>query len=299
MNIESMRLFITIAETRSITKAAELTHISQSALSQQIKAMENTVDSQLMERSNRGITLTEAGELFYRSSLDMVALYDSMLERMERLKGRDEELVILATPVIHSYALPCTLFHIKERFPSITLSMSGYSSDIIEEKIAAGQGDIGFITGRPVHRNLEAKKIYSDKVYLTVGYKTAVPDRLSMEELGSYPLVLAPPSTKSRQLLDAYLGSRNIRPGALKISYLLDSNESLKQSAINGHGMTFLPYMTIKKELYEKELRIVELEGFNLSFDYYMVRNKNFSQPSRTVQALISYLEKVFIDTIC
>ena len=121
MNIESLRMFIKIADNGSITKTAEQTFISQSALSQQIKTMEQLFNTSLIERSNKGVTLTCSGKTVYEYALHLTSTYDSMIRELQENEESNRVLHILSTPIIASYALPCTLYYIKKNFPTYLL----------------------------------------------------------------------------------------------------------------------------------------------------------------------------------
>jgi DNA-binding transcriptional LysR family regulator len=88
--------------------------------------------------------------------------------------------------------------------------------------------------------------------------------------------------------------------GELKLNILfnLDSLEAVKLAAIRGHGLAFLPYMSIKKELYSKQLKIIPIDQFQVNNDVYMVKKHNQRCDNDTKQ-LIRYIEKTLIDTLC
>lgn len=299
MNIDNLRMFIQIVSLGSISKAAGQMHISQSALSQQVKALENLLNCSLLERSNKGVRPTPAGEIVYKYALQITSTYDKMLKDINLLDGETRTLNILATSVVCSYALPCTLYHIKKNYPTFVLEMTALPSYLVEEQLLAGRGDIGFTVGPPQLSGLEGKKVISDRIHLVAAKDGPIPNHITTDELMSFPLLMLPKNHRSRTLLEDYLTQMGIDVSNLKILYNLDSIESLKLSAINGYGLAFLPYMTIKKELYNKQLRIIHLEKFELEHEFYAIRPKQTSKVSSELSELISYIEKILTDTIC
>jgi molybdate transport repressor ModE-like protein len=245
MNIDNLRMFIQIVSLGSISKAAGQMHISQSALSQQVKALENLLNCSLLERSNKGVRTTSAGEIVYKYALQITSTYDQMLKDINLLAGETRTLNILAAPVICSYALPCTLYHIKKNYPTFVLEMTALPSHQVEEQLVAGRGDIGFTVGPPQLSGLEGKKVISDRIHLVAGKNETIPSHITADRLASYPLLMLPKNYRSRTLLEDYLTQTGIDVANLKILYHLDSIESLKLSAINGYGLAFLPYMAI------------------------------------------------------
>ena len=149
MNIETLQLIAQIIEEKSISKVAENEHISQSALSQHIKNVESKFNTKLFERTNRGIIPTVSGEIFYRHAKNIVDCYDSLINELSTNKNDITNIKIFANPLFSSYALPCTLFDLQMHFPDIHIDMIVLPSLIVEQKIISGEGDIGFINGKP------------------------------------------------------------------------------------------------------------------------------------------------------
>jgi len=299
MNIESLRMFIKIADNGSITKTAEQTFISQSALSQHNKTMEQLFNTSLIERSNKGVTLTCSGKTVYEYALHLTSTYDSMIRELQENEESNRVLHILSTPIIASYALPCTLYYIKKNFPTYSLEISSMASHRIEQQVNCDQGDIGFITGPPSDPSLTGQKVFSDDVFLVAGSDMKIEDHILKEDLSRYPLLTLTTDQKTEQHLEKRLTDEGVDVESLMILFKQDSIESIKLSTINGYGMAFLPYMCIKKELYHKQLKIISVEGLTLQNDYYIIKKKASEYRDRTLLKLICYIEKILADTIC
>lgn len=117
MNMETLKFFLDIATLKSISKAAQKSHITQSALSQQLKSWESTLGSELFVRSNKGASLTEAGIIVEKYAGQIIKLYDDMVTEINHLQPTQHELSIYAIPEVCNYALPCTLYEVKNIFP--------------------------------------------------------------------------------------------------------------------------------------------------------------------------------------
>lgn len=299
MNINHFKMFVQIVEQGSISKVSEQMNISQSALSQQVRTMEQEFNASLLERTSKGVFPTPIGILVYNKSQEMLGTYDEMLSSISYLQNQDKALRILATPTAYSYALPCTFYHVKNKYPHYSLDMEVMSSTLIEEKILKGYGDMGVIVGKPKNKNLVSKKFFSDRIYLVAGKDFITPPTINCQELYNYPLLMLTNTQKSRQLLDKQLKNLGITINKLHIPYTLESTESIKLSAINSYGLAFLPYMSIKKELYLKQLRIIDFEGSELETHFYSIKRPTYSHLNPQVTQIITYIEKITKDTIC
>src|SRR5665648_488723 len=118
MHIEYFNYFFQVAKVKSISKVAKQIHISQSALSQQIQKLEDSLGFKLLERSNKGVILTKMGEIVLKYSENITNTYNKMLSELENGSEESNSVYLEACPSISNYALPCTLYKIKEKFPS-------------------------------------------------------------------------------------------------------------------------------------------------------------------------------------
>lgn len=299
MNIQNLKMFLKIVESGSISKAAEQMNISQSALSQQLRVMEQEIGSLLFERNYSGVIPTEAGSIVYQRAIEMVSSYDRMFLDIANAQNQNKVIHIIANPCVYSYALPCTMFHVKNSYPQYTLQMEVMSSSQIEDKIAKGYGDMGIIIGKPKNKSLSSKKVFSDRFFLVAGEKMEIPESLSCEDLYRYPLLMLVKTQKTRQLIDKVLSRNGIQISRLHIPYTLESTESIKLSAMNGFGLAFLPYMAMKKELYHKQLRIIDCPCLEFENGYYSIRHSNQVPIGSESSKLIHYMERVLKETIC
>ncbi|MGB8454109.1 MAG: LysR family transcriptional regulator [Anaerocolumna sp.] len=299
MNIHNLKMYVKIVESGSISKVAEQMNISQSALSQQLRVMEQEIGARLFERNYNGVIPTNIGIIVYNRALEMLSTYDRMFVDITNAQNQNKTIHIIASPCVYSYALPCTFYHVKNNYPEYTLQMEVMSSRIIEEKIAKGYADMGIIIGKPKDKNLSAKKVFSDRVFLVAGEKMEVPSQLNSQELYKYPLLMLVKTQKTRQVLDKMLDKNGIHIDQLLIPYTLESTESIKLSAINSFGLAFLPYMAIKKELYHKQLRIIECPWLEFENEYYSIKSANNIPLNNELSKLIKYIETILKETIC
>lgn len=298
MQIEHVQLFHLTASMGSISKAAQASHISQPALSQQIQRLEQELGFKLLERSNRGVVLTQAGQIVEKYAGHFVGLYQNLMEDLSQLEQNSSIVRIAATPVVGVYGLPCTMFSAKETFPGYSFHLSTAPSIEVEHGVIQGESDIGFINGPPTHQDeLVAKKIYAERMVLVAGQDLEVPDQLDMSSLRQYPIVMFSQKSSLYMRLSEHLEACGHSLEQYKILFRLDSAESVKSSVIKGHGLAFLPYMSIKKELYQKQLREIHVDGFDMSYDIYIIYKKQEQQD--TLYRIAVYFSKIVAETFC
>jgi LysR family transcriptional regulator, transcriptional activator of the cysJI operon len=127
-----LEMFITVVETRRVTMAARMLNLTQPAVSHQIKHLEAYFGIPLLARGSLGVVPTPAGEILYRHAKQILSQFDCLEREIDDLTNADErEVLIGATPIAGNYALPCSLWTFKDRFPKANLRLEvGGSSDM-------------------------------------------------------------------------------------------------------------------------------------------------------------------------
>lgn len=298
MHIEYLRLFHEIASMRSISKVANYSHISQPALSQQIQRLEDSLGFKLLERSNKGVELTEAGKIVEKYSKNLIRSYDNMVEDLNAINKSNSTIRIEACPTMATYALPCTLYNIKEEYPQYNYNLTSNLSDDVEQNIINDICDVGFIQGLPYDNDLVRAKIGTDKLILIASYDFYIKNEINMRELSKYPLIMIHDRFKYRKQINEYFSDNGYDMDNYKVLLNLDSTESVKSSVIRGHGLSFVPYISVKKELYNKQLKEIKVTGFEMSYDIYIIYKKN-KDMNKSAKEFIAFLKKIGEKSFC
>ncbi|HRX42821.1 MAG TPA: LysR family transcriptional regulator, partial [Clostridia bacterium] len=136
MNLESLKFFFEVVKAGSITNVAKSGHISQSALSQQLTRLETELNEKLLIRSNKGVSLTRAGEVVYKFSENIIRTYDEMLYELDSLKKSESLIKVAACRSIADYAIPCTLVLANREFPDHKYELFSRNSADIASDVA-------------------------------------------------------------------------------------------------------------------------------------------------------------------
>jgi len=299
MQLEHLELFLKIAKEKSISKVADISHISQPALSLQMQKIEEVLGCRLFERSNRGIQLTDAGHLMQRYATQLIFTYNQFLEELENLRNNNETCRVIATHVAANYAIPCTLVKAKEHFPGFTFTLASMSSHEVIRHVQGNQADIGFIVGEANKPNLYCRNIISDQIVLVAAKEYQVKDSLTLEELKAYPLIMLDENYSSYNMIEQQLKSLGFSLGDFNVSYNLDYTEGVKSMVVGQNGLAFLPYMAVKKEIYHKQLKIVEIRDLTLRYDLSIIYNARKENCNFQMATVKRYFENIVPTTIC
>ena len=259
MNLHHLSVFFAIAETGSLTASARRLHISQPALSRELRTFETRLGVTLFERHAKGMRLTQAGEVLRRYAQRLFELEAAAEAAMREIAGaRLGRLSIGASNTIGTYVLPSVLAAFRRQHPEVQVSLFVGNT----EQVSQGVGDmrfmLGFIEG-PLHlKGLRCVTFQHDEIV-----PVASPDhplfakpRLAPGDLSGQPLLMRERGSGTRELIAERLRRHHIvEGGAMEFG----STEALKRAAVHGGGIAWLPRISMVNELREGSLRELPL----------------------------------------
>tara|TARA_B100000676_G_C18043241_1_gene826347 strand:+ start:608 stop:1546 length:939 start_codon:yes stop_codon:yes gene_type:complete len=243
----SLKYLLAVAECSSFTRAAESLFVSQPALSQQIKQLEEQVGVQLLERSGRNVHLTDAGELYVRHVERALAEINAASVALDDLSELSRGHVSLALTPITDYLTASLIQEFMSQHPNISLDIKEMTQHDVEEAVLQDQVSVGVMfsnetsltTGRD---ELEAMTLNTDVLVLASSKKPIAkktdPDRDSTLELLRQPLALLNNRFEMRRQIDAYFTTHSLRP---KVTLEANSLGFLIEMVKYGGLRTILP----------------------------------------------------------
>lgn len=292
MNLNYLRAFVVVAETGNLSETAQRLFLTQPAVTQQVKHLENHFAVQLIERNNRGVTLTEAGELLYNYASKIVGLYDQLEGNMENLRASvGGNLTIGATSIIGSYAVPCSIGLFKEKFPEARLKLKVGNRKQILHDLKEGHIDIALIEGKDLKGPFVKTELATDELVIIAPNKDPWRERstLSVEEFKAQPLVMREADSGTRQDIEETLRSVRIEPSQLNIIVELANVDSIKAAVEAGVGISIMSRLALRKELYTKTLLALKLEGITFTQKIYLAYYKERVQ-GKLAKAFVNFL---------
>ncbi|MBK6685621.1 MAG: LysR family transcriptional regulator [Deltaproteobacteria bacterium] len=215
MDLSQLKTFVAVARERSITRASELLHLSQPAVSAQIKALEDTLGVSLFERTPRGMSLTQGGERLLTKAEQILAAHQSLLDEATRIKGRPVgRLRLCAGNNSNPQAVGRFLKQLAERWPEIEVALQHGSSAEILSGLQSGALDAGFYNAAgPVDPELEATVVSEFSIFLVAppGLVT-VKDPLEWPALSALPWIYPSASACCGRTAEALFKQHKFRP---------------------------------------------------------------------------------------
>ena len=299
MQIDSLKYFMDVAQEKSISKAAQNLHISQSALSQNIQKLEEDIGQTLFVRSNKGVELTEVGEIVLKYSKNIIKNFEKMFDEIKSFEEEDHKIYISGTSSLVAYSLPCVIYKVKKKFPKNKYELIGSTVERTISDIENYICDFGFIDERPNEKNgFFVHKMGKEKVVLIAHTKKKIPDSIKLEDLFKLDFINWTLNSHINQVLERELVKANKSVKDRKVVFDVDSLSAVKSSVMNGLGVALVPYESIKHELYEKKIKIIQIEDVVLDYDIYLVSKKQ-AYLSKSAKESLEYLIEIGRKSFC
>ncbi len=246
-----LHVFHTVARLSSFTKAANQLHMTQPAVTFQVRQLEEQFNTRLFDRNHKRITLTEAGAIIFEYAEKILGLYEEMESSVGELTGEMRGVLLVgASTTIGEYLLPRVLGAFRNAYPAMKVRMNVANTRDIVQQVENNTIDIGIVEGAVSNFNLAIRECKPDQlvVILPRGHELSARDRVAPDELLDYQFVLREEGSGTREVLADYIREGGADPNKLDIVMELGSGESVKGAIESGLGISVVSEATVRKE---------------------------------------------------
>ncbi len=247
-----LQVFATVARLLSFTKAAESLHMTQPAVTFQIRQLEEYFNTRLFDRTHNRITLTEAGELVKGYADRIISLYNEMDNEVRTLTGDIQgPLLIGASTTIGEYFIPGIIGNFQGIYPDVRIRLHVANTNGIIHLVENNEIDIGIVEGPINNKNLVKEGIWNDELVAVcpVGHPLDERKKVKAAELVEYPFISREEGSGTREVVEKYFAKREIDSDNINIIMEFGSPESIKSAVTAGLGVSILSIATVEKEL--------------------------------------------------
>lgn len=275
MQIESLKVFCDLAETESFTKAAQINEITQSAVSQQVSALERTFKALLIERSKKKFRLTREGEILYEYAKQIINQYDSLYNKLQEV--RDVVCGTIRVSTIYSiglHDLPPYLKKFLKSYPTVNVHVEYRRSNQVYEDILGNADDLGLVAYPVKDPKLEVVPLRKDKLVLVCHPKhpLAKSSKVSLKELAGQRFIAFEPDIPTRKAIDKAFKDAGVE---VHTAMEFDNIETVKRAVEIDAGVSIVPASTITQEIAKHTLEAIELENGSLSRPLAVIYKKS------------------------
>ncbi len=252
MSDRRLQVFHTVAGVLSFTRAAEALHMTQPAVTHQIRQLEEELNARLFDRSNNSISLTDAGAQVLVYADRIISLYGEMSESVKELTGDKAGLITLgASTTIAEYMLPGLLGDFRRHFPEVQITLRVANTDAIVALVADNTIDLGVVEGEVDNQLLRVERCQEDElqVIMPPGHPLSSSKSIEPMALSSYPFIHREDGSGTRSVVERYLSAHGVDEHTLNRPFELGSTEAIKGAVQAGMGITIVSRATFSREL--------------------------------------------------
>lgn len=271
LTLRQFRVFEAVARHLSFSKAAAELHLSQPAVSMQVRGIEAILGLPLTEQLGKKIYLTEAGREVLHASRQITARLDDLQANLMQLRGIDSGRLNLAVTTTVSAVATDILARFRGKHPNVSIHLDVSNRESVLNQLAANRIDLAIMGQVPAGLDLEATRFMDNPLVVI-----APPDhplalkkkKVSIRDLASEPFLVREAGSGTRGAMERFFADRGQE---LRTSMEMSSNEAIKQAVQAGLGLGILSLQTLELELALKRLAVLDVEGFPIMRHWYVV----------------------------
>lgn len=289
LNTIHLRTFLAVIESGTFSAAADRLHMSQPAVSQHIKALEEQLDVRLFRRAGQQMAPTHAGESLADLAREMLALSDRAEEQIRGMRGQiSGQVVIGCTPSSGELVLAPLLTAFRKSHPSVTASVTVAPIESLLEWLGSQRVQVVVAEEYQRRRGWEAHSLGVEPLLLLAprGHQLLQQERVPPGTLKGLPLIMPRAGSPLRRTIEDGLRRRGISAAELHVALETDGASLMIRSVRDGLGLAFIPQARIPRG---REFGVVDLGGIHLQQEWFAIRWRERSAPP-AVQAWLQYL---------
>lgn len=276
LNLHELNVFIEAALAENFSVAARRLFLSQPAVSQQVRNLEDRLGLDLFRRNGRSVELSEAGRILLPLAQQVVRQVKQLEETMWGLRGvMIGELTLACSTTVGKYILPRLVAGFRQRYPQVRVTVNVMSRRAALEWLLAGRAEIAVVSARPPSSELEFAPFAEDHVVLIVpaGHRWSGREPLAPEDLASVPFIQRESTAGTYEVVAEALASHGMDPGQLQTVLTLANAEAIEMSVEEGIGVAFVSRMAAARGQLLGRVVEVPVKGMDLRRTIYMVRH--------------------------
>ena len=291
MEMRQIQVFVTVAQMKSFSKAAEVLYISQPAVTNNVKKLETKLGVSLFHRHGRTIALTEAGERFYPFGVELINMYaKAELDLAGYTKEIQGHLELYASTIPEQYLLPYMVKLFKDTYPLVRITIRHQPSELVLDKVLTGLCNLGFVGAKGYSRDLRYFDIYEDRLVLIAPpHKAFARPSIGIADIVEEDIIFREEGSGAQRLFEKRLNESQLNMTVFRSQMVCESLEAIKNMVALGVGVSVVPYIAVKADIRSGRFKKYEIDGLDLKRSYSLVYCDN---------RCLSPLEEKFIDFV-
>lgn len=272
LTIRQLEVLSAVGRVGSVTAAAEALHLTQPAVSMQLRQLEEQLDLTLFETVGRRLQITEPGKELVKLAIELLARLDDLEQTARSLRGVGHGRVRLGIVSTAKYFAPRLLAQFVKLHTGLEFKLTVHNRAEIIDQLQSYAIDLGIMGQPPEGMHLEGTPFSANPLVAVAApsHPLSLRRGLHPEDLANQPFVVREPGSGTRSAFDRYLADHDVKVRAVME---VDSNETIKQAVMAGIGLGFLSVHTMRAELAAGRLVALDLFGLPLRRQWYVVHS--------------------------
>ena len=294
MDLKQLEVFVAVAKYNSFSKAAKELFLTQPTVSAHIQNLEKNFDTVLVNRNNKVITLTKAGEILYEHAIYILNNCKKAVYDIKEYSGKIEGVIDIACSSIpETYILPDFLKSFYTDYPNVRYSISRYDSQDAISEILNERSSFGFVGSKINNKKIEYIDLIDDELVLITPIDLFIENEdnyIDIEKLYYLKFIMRKDGSGTQSIITNKLKSSKISINSLDTIAYVESNESIKEMVKLGLGVSFVSYNSVIDYINLRKVRFYKIKNLTLDRKFYFVYSK---------KKTFTPLEYKFLDGIC
>src|SRR5215467_12166758 len=296
MDIRQLRAFVAIAETGTFTAGALRVHVTQAAISMQIRQLENEVGARVFVRAPRHVILTEAGEHLLQRARQILREHDAAIDEIAELAGAERGRLRIgsASAMVLTEQLPAILKELRKQHPAADIAVTSGTSEVLVDQILAGEVDVAFVSLPVDVRGIKTEKLSEDQLVAIASprHKLAKQRTISAYTLAGERLILGERGGNTRRLIDQFFAQAG---ATLRVAMELSRQAAIRRMVEEDMGVGIVPLQSVKEEVEKGRLVRWWIEGAEINWELGLAQLSN-GYDSPIMQKFVALAHRNFGD---
>lgn len=294
MEIRQLRAFVAIAETGTFTAGALRVHVTQAAISMQIRQLESEIGARVFVRAPRHVILTEAGEQLLRRARHILREHDAALDEIAELAGAERGRLRIgsASAMVLTEQLPSILKELRKQHPAAEIAVTSGTSEVLVDQILAGEVDIAFVSLPVDVRGIKTERLSEDQLVAIASprHRLAKQRTISAYTLAGERLILGERGGNTRRLIDQFFAQAGV---TIRVAMELSRQQAIKRMVEEDMGVGIVPLQSVKDEVEKGKLIRWWIEGAQINWELGIAQLSN-GYDSPIMQKFVALAHKNF-----
>ncbi len=275
LDYHRLKIFKTVADVKSFSKAAELLFLAQPTVTLQVKKLENYLGVTLFHRKKNEVELTEEGKVLYRYAEKILEDYLLMEKELLNIKENiKQNLTIGVSTTIGEYLLPDIVSSFLKEFKDVKFNLFIGNSKEVEEGVLSKTFNIGLIEDDISSNKLFIKSFYRDEIVLIASSDNNIPLTISVEDLPKYRFIFREVGSGTRNIIENHLKNYNILKD-IDIVMEVRSSKAISNIVKKTELIAFVSKIVVEDELKKGTLKRINIKDLNIERDFSFITQKN------------------------